>query len=129
MDTKSTHLLVELWGCDEETLDDVNHISVILQEAADAARVTVLDFKMHHFRPQGVSGVVVIAESHITIHTWPERGYAAADIFTCGSRCDPRAAASKMRVLLGATRTSITEIQRGLEGGGARVIGSGMVGA
>jgi S-adenosylmethionine decarboxylase len=82
-----THLLVDLWGATK--LDDPAHIDAALREAALAAGATILHSHFHHFTPNGgVSGVVVLAESHISIHTWPERNFAAVDIFMCGA-CDP----------------------------------------
>ena len=82
-----THLLVDLWGASR--LDDPDHIDAALREAALAAGATILHSHFHHFTPNGgVSGVVVLAESHISIHTWPERNFAAVDIFMCGA-CDP----------------------------------------
>jgi S-adenosylmethionine decarboxylase len=84
------HLLVELW--EAEGLDDPKVIEDILCRAAEAAEATVLHSHMHHFSPYGgVSGVIVLAESHISIHTWPERAFAAIDIFMCGT-CDPHKA-------------------------------------
>ena len=85
-----THLLIDLWGASR--LDDPDHIDAALREAALAAGATILHSHFHHFTPNGgVSGVIVLAESHISIHTWPERGFAAIDIFMCGA-CDPRLA-------------------------------------
>ncbi len=74
----------------------------------------VLGESFHHFNPQGVSGVVVIAESHLSIHTWPEYGYAAADIFTCGTTVEPEKAVEVLIEKLGAKNHSVMEIQRGL---------------
>ena len=78
-----THLIVDLWGASR--LDDLEHIELVLRDAVFAAGATLLHIHLHHFTPNGgVSGVAVLAESHISIHTWPERGYAALDIFMCG---------------------------------------------
>lgn len=82
------HLLVELWGA--RALDDADHIRATLERAAGDAGATILHSYYHPFgEGQGVSGVTVLAESHISIHTWPERGYAAVDVFMCG-QCDPQ---------------------------------------
>jgi S-adenosylmethionine decarboxylase proenzyme len=89
-------LLVEFFDCDREVLNDVAKIETILCEAVVAAGARVVKTAMHKFSPQGVSGVVLISESHVTIHTWPQKGYAAVDIFTCGDR----RVAEKIRVLL-----------------------------
>ena len=77
------HLLLELYDCKVSVLDDVELIKSIMIDVANAVNATIISTSFHHFSPQGVSGVVVIAESHFTIHTWPEYGYAAIDIFTC----------------------------------------------
>ena len=82
--------------------------------AAVDSGATVLGESFHHFSPQGVSGVVVIAESHLSIHTWPEYGYAAVDIFTCGTSVEPEKAAEVLIEKLGAKNHSLMEIQRGL---------------
>lgn len=76
--------MADLYGCDADALDDVERIGAYMLEAARVAGATVISSQFHKFAPQGVSGVVVIAESHFAIHTWPERGYAALDVFTCG---------------------------------------------
>ncbi len=80
-----THLLLELYDCNIAALNQADEIEEKLVAAAKQAGATVVTSTFHQFSPQGVSGVVVIAESHITIHTWPELGYAALDVFTCGS--------------------------------------------
>ena len=78
------HLLAELYGCPKSRLSDPDWLDSKLVAAANEAGATVINSSFHQFSPQGVSGVVIIAESHITIHTWPEIGYAALDVFTCG---------------------------------------------
>jgi S-adenosylmethionine decarboxylase proenzyme len=114
METRSTHLLVELWDANRAKLNSVTETREILQEAARQARVTLLHSAFHRFSPVGVSGVVVIAESHITIHTWPEAGYAAADIFTCGDRAMPDIAAQHLAQAFEARRVEITRLTRGI---------------
>lgn len=83
-------------------------------EAAIACGATVVQKDFHHFSPFGVSGVVVIAESHLAIHTWPEYGYAAVDLFTCGSSCDPKVAYDYLRDKLGSGSGFYSELKRGL---------------
>jgi len=78
------HILLELCDCPRELLDSPERLGEILNSCAVRGGATVVSSSFHHFSPQGVSGVVVIAESHITVHTWPEHGYAAVDVFTCG---------------------------------------------
>lgn len=114
MDTCSTHFLVELWNADREKLDSVTEIRQLLLEAARHARVTVLHSAFHRFNPVGVSGVIMIAESHITIHTWPEAGYAAADIYTCGDRAMPEAAVEYLADIFGADNVDVTRLTRGV---------------
>jgi S-adenosylmethionine decarboxylase len=106
------HLLVEVW--DATGLDDPAHIDRALRTGALAAGATILHSHFHHFTPNGgVSGVVVLAESHISIHTWPERGYAALDVFMCGD-CDPADAIPAMRAAFGPGRIDIKENMRGV---------------
>ncbi|MBS4075127.1 adenosylmethionine decarboxylase [Ameyamaea chiangmaiensis] len=106
-----THLLVDLW--DATNLDDPAKIDSTLCEAAVTAGATILHSHFHHFTPNGgVSGVVVLAESHISIHTWPERNYAAVDIFMCGC-CDPHLSIPVMQRLFQAGRIEVDEQRRG----------------
>ena len=85
------HILVEFMNCDPHIMNDVAAIERDMVEAAQKAGATVINSTFHHFSPFGVSGVVVIQESHLAIHTWPEYGYAAVDVFMCGT-CDPNVA-------------------------------------
>jgi len=80
------HILLELSGCSEALLRSEERLEHLLVEGARAGGATVVSSHFHGFEPQGVSGVVVIAESHVTVHTWPEHGYAAVDVFTCGEQ-------------------------------------------
>src|SRR3989344_8698257 len=83
------HILVEFMGCDPHIMNDVSSIERDMVGAAQKAGATVINSTFHHFSPYGVSGVVVIQESHLAIHTWPEYRYAAVDLFTCGDSVDP----------------------------------------
>ena len=114
MNALGKHLLLELKDCNREVLNDLGFLKGILLAAASEAGATVLGESFHQFKPQGVSGVVIIAESHLFIHTWPECGYAAVDIFTCGNSVQPEKAAQKLIRELGAKNHSILEIQRGI---------------
>jgi S-adenosylmethionine decarboxylase len=106
-----THLLVDLWGATR--LDDPAHIDAALREAALAAGATILHSHFHHFTPNGgVSGVVVLAESHISIHTWPERNFAAVDIFMCGA-CDPYLSIPVLKEAFRPERVQLDEQRRG----------------
>jgi S-adenosylmethionine decarboxylase len=108
------HLLLELKDCDREVLNDLSFLKGLLLAAASEAGATVLGESFHQFNPHGVSGVVIITESHLFIHTWPEHGYAAVDIFTCGDSVQPGKAAQMLISKLGSKNHSILEIQRGI---------------
>ena len=114
MNALGRHLLVELLDCDREALDNTDLIRDVMLKAAIDCGAVVLGNQFHHFNPQGVSGVVVIAESHISIHTWPEFGYAAVDVFTCGTAVNPNVAADVLVEKLEAKNHSIMEIPRGV---------------
>jgi S-adenosylmethionine decarboxylase len=108
------HLLLELFDCDLHAINNVEAVKSALIEAAKRAQATIVDVVFHEFNPFGVSGVVVIAESHLSIHTWPEYRYAAVDIFSCGEILQPEVAASYLVEQFGAERTSVVEMQRGM---------------
>ena len=114
MNALGKHLLLELKGCDKEVLNDLSFLKGTLLTAAEEAGAKVLGESFHQFSPQWVSGVVVIAESHLFIHTWPEYGYAAVDIFTCGDSVQPDKAAEMLVRELRAENHSALELQRGL---------------
>ncbi len=105
------HLLVDLWGASR--LDDPAHIDAALREAAIIAGATILHSHFHHFSPNGgVSGVVVLAESHISIHTWPERSFAAIDLFMCGA-CDPNLSIPVLQTAFSPSSIDLSEQRRG----------------
>jgi S-adenosylmethionine decarboxylase len=105
------HLLVDLWGA--SNLCDPDHIDRALREAAEAAGATILHGHFHHFSPNGgVSGVLVLAESHISIHTWPERDFAAIDIFMCGA-CDPYDGIPALKAAFQPQTVNLDEQRRG----------------
>ncbi len=108
------HLLIELWSCNRQKIDNLDYLETIMSQAAEIAGATVLKTAFQDFNPQGVSGVVVIAESHLTVHTWPEYGYAALDIFTCGSTVDPWKAAGFLKQELEAEEMEIKDFHRGI---------------
>lgn len=109
-----THLLIDLWGA--SNLGDPDLIDAALREAAEEAGATILHSHFHHFSPNGgVSGVVVLAESHISIHTWPERDFAAVDIFMCGA-CDPHLSLPVLKAAFKPSRVNLGEQRRGLVG-------------
>ena len=114
MNALGRHILVELHDCDREALNNLDLIREVMLKAAVDCGAVVLGESFHRFSPQGVSGVVVIAESHISIHTWPEYGYAAADVFTCGTSVNPEIAAQVLIDKLGSKNHTVTEIKRGV---------------
>ena len=114
MNALGRHLLVELYDCNRESLNDLDLIREAMLKAAIDCGAEVLGESFHRFSPQGVSGVVVIAESHISIHTWPEHGFAAADVFTCGTKVNPEIAVDVLIEKLDSKNHNITEIQRGV---------------
>jgi S-adenosylmethionine decarboxylase len=106
-----THLIVDFWG--KMSLDDLELMESAFRRAVDAAGATLLHIHMHHFTPNGgISGVAVLAESHISVHTWPERGYAAFDVFMCGN-ARPEKAVDVLRSAFKPTRFSVGEHLRG----------------
>ena len=115
MRTEGRHMVVEVSGCNPDVLNDLDRVKEILRESALQANAEILELAFHHFTPQGVSGVVVISESHLSIHTWPEYGYAALDVYTCGEKTDPWRAMEYAAEQFGATTIVKTEIARGQE--------------
>jgi len=106
------HCLLELGGCPAETLSDPAWLEHVLREAARAAGAHVIGALRHHFATQGVSVVCLLAESHISIHTWPESGHATADVYTCGTQCDPEQACQVLIDRLGAQQHRLRVIPR-----------------
>ena len=114
MDALGRHLLLELRECNIAVLDDLKYLENALVSAAREAGATVIDKSFHQFAPQGVSGVVLIAESHLSLHTWPEHAYAAVDIFTCGTTVKIEVAADVLIRQLGSKDPSLLEVKRGV---------------
>ena len=111
--TLGMHLLVELNECDPALLDDMALVKRALLDAAHSAGATIVGEVFHKFSPVGVTGIVCIAESHISIHTWPEHAYAAVDIFTCGEGFKPHMAVRLIAETLQSRHCNIMEVQRG----------------
>jgi S-adenosylmethionine decarboxylase len=107
------HYLAEFFECDRAIIDDVAFIEKILIDATKLSGATMIKPFFHQFSPQGVSGVVVIAESHFAIHTWPEHGYTAVDLFSC-SDFDYKAALNHIRITIGARHHSVALVRRGI---------------
>lgn len=108
------HLVVEYSECDQRRLNDLHYLEEAMTEAVRRSGATIVRSVFHQYNPQGVSGVVVIAESHISIHTWPEYGYAAVDFFTCGQTVDPYKAHQYLEGALDSGRAFLQELKRGI---------------
>lgn len=113
METMGRHVISELWGCDFEKLNNMEEIERIFVDAALKSGAEVREVAFHKFAPQGVSGVVIISESHLTIHSFPEHGYASIDVYTCGD-LDPNIAADHIAESLGASTRENIELPRGM---------------
>lgn len=108
------HILAEFFDCDPNILNNRDRIENNMVDAAIECGATVVQKCFHTFSPYGVSGVVIIAESHLTIHTWPELGYAAVDLFTCGDKCDPKVAYEFLKKKLNSKKAFYSKLQRGI---------------
>merc|ERR1711998_372002 len=112
------HLIIEMWGVDHKLLATVDQVKPRLEKACAAGRFTVLERNFHGFAPHGVTAVFLLAESHMSIHTWPEHGYAAIDVFTCGVGADTTTdiwkAAATLKDLFGARSYEVRRIERGM---------------
>lgn len=113
MSALGKHILVEFFNANPDKLNDVSHIETSMLQAAENAGATIINSTFHHFSPFGVSGVIVIQESHLAIHTWPEYQYAALDLFTCGDTVDPWVSLDHLKNELNATNYSAMELRRG----------------
>ncbi|MGH8016651.1 MAG: adenosylmethionine decarboxylase [Candidatus Zixiibacteriota bacterium] len=108
------HLIAEFADCNGRKLADVDFIEDCLNEAVRKSGATIVSSIFHRYNPQGVSGVIVIAESHLSIHTWPEYNYAAVDFFTCGESVDPYKAYEYMKEMLDSKTSQLNELDRGI---------------
>lgn len=108
------HIVAELSHCDPEILSDLEHVKQAMIKGAEAANAEIRETAFHRFTPHGISGVVVISESHLSIHTWPEIGYAAVDIYTCGAHTDPMKALAVLTREFNCKALTTSTIERGL---------------
>ena len=113
MNALGRHILADFFNCDREILNDSGEIEILMKKAALACGATIVSSVFHTFNPHGVSGVVVIAESHLAIHTWPEYGYAAVDVFTCGNLVDHNTAIQSVQNSVRADKMESKEFIRG----------------
>ncbi len=116
-ETIGHHYIVEASGCDPKVIGSIEKVQQILVKAAEVSGAQVWSISFSRFPPNGVSGVVVISESHISTHTWPEYGYVAIDIYTCGKQVDPEKAVVFAVEAFGSSTSHITEITRGIDEG------------
>ncbi len=107
------HLLVELYDCDRDRLDDLEFLKAEGVAAAEAMGATVMAVHAHRYEPQGVSVVILLAESHLSLHTWPEHGTASLDVYVCGRTNDPHRARRLLGSSLAARRFADLEVERG----------------
>lgn len=105
---------MELWGCNERALDNPCLVLSLLKRAVKASGAHPVESVCRHFDPQGVTGIMMVQESHFAVHTWPEKGYAAIDAFTCGERCDPMKAVEVFKRGFKAKSVDVREITRGV---------------
>ncbi len=112
--TLGLHILAEYYNCEAAVLDKIEIIKEAMNEAAKIANATIVETVIHQFSPHGVSGVVVIAESHISIHTWPEHNYVAIDIFTCGETLETQKAIDYLNGIFKAQSIVVKQINRGV---------------
>ena len=114
MNALGRHILAEYYGCDLHILNDLELLQNHMREAVIESGATIIGSTFHKFNPHGISGVIVIAESHMALHTWPEYGYAAIDFFTCGDRVDPSKAFDYIKNILKPQKCTSKELMRGL---------------
>ena len=112
----ATHLLIELFDCDSKILNDSNQVKDIFIDAAKKGKATIVNDLFHEFSPHGITGVLVIAESHLSIHTWPEHQYVAIDIFSCGNKVDFNKIINYLKDKLKCKNSSSVSINRGSHG-------------
>lgn len=107
------HRILDYWGCSFETLDDLEGLRAMFDEGLRLSNATVIDVVLHQFSPQGVTGIASIAESHVSIHTWPELGYAAVDVFSCGNTMQVDRLIAHFEAVLKPTEKKETCLERG----------------
>ena len=113
MPALGTHRILDYWGCSFESLDDLDDVRLMFNEGLRLANATVIEVVLHKFSPQGVTGIAAIAESHVSIHTWPELGYAAIDVFSCGDTMSADRLLAHFESVLKPTEKTETIIGRG----------------
>lgn len=113
--TLGRHIVADLSGCDTKLLSSVEYVQNVLEEAVEKAGATIIKSNFHQFSPIGVSGIILLSESHCSIHTWPEENYAAIDIYTCGEHVFPQVACEHIAKELKASEVCISSLERGIK--------------
>lgn len=113
--TMGRHVIAELSGCSKSYLCSVDYIKATLEEAVKLAGATIITSRFHQFSPIGVSGIILLSESHCSIHTWPEEQYAAIDIYTCGEHVFPQVACNHIAAKLHSVEVFVTSLERGIK--------------
>ncbi len=115
METVGFHYIVEASGCDQEVIGDAEKMREILTQAAKEGNMEIKTSYFYKFTPTGISGIVIVAESHISIHTWPENQYVALDVYVCGSKSKPEKTINYILNALDSTYAHVSEVQRGIQ--------------
>ena len=113
MDTRGTHIIIDFWDVDSDLLNSEDYVRDAMVEAASQSKATLLHSYFHKFEPSGITGMLVIAESHLSIHTWPQKGYASVDIYTCGDDCFPEEAERVLKEKFAPKKVLDIKIERG----------------
>ncbi|MDX1920613.1 MAG: adenosylmethionine decarboxylase, partial [Candidatus Caenarcaniphilales bacterium] len=113
--TMGRHVIADLSGCKRELISSVEYVQQVLEEAVVKAGATIVNSIFHQFSPIGVSGIILLSESHCSIHTWPDEGYAAIDIYTCGEHVFPQVACEHIASKLKSAEVCISSLERGIE--------------
>ena len=114
MESLGKHIIIEYYNCKNKILDNPKIIEKAMLDTAQEMKATIVTYDFHHFSPYGVSGMIIISESHLSIHTWPEYNYAAVDLFTCGDEIDPWLGYNYLKKILQSENTSMSELKRGV---------------
>jgi S-adenosylmethionine decarboxylase len=113
MNALGKHYIIEYYGCDPNLISHRDSVESILLEAARIAKAHIVMYDFHNFSPYGVSGMIIISESHFSIHTWPEHNYCAVDIFTCSETMNEKAAIDYMQKSFGSSNIKVVQLERG----------------
>ena len=107
------HVLADIYDIDSDAIDDIEKIKKLLMEACEETNLNIVEFKFHKFEPYGLSGICILKESHLAIHTWPEYNFASVDAFTCGTKMDPELVCQVVARKLNSKNVDIKKFDRG----------------